>query len=308
MRTYSSPLTSRNHQGHGFTLVELLTVIAIMLLLVAMLMPALQNARELSKTTKCMSNLRQISMATFMYAADNNGFAPFPQASIGGESTWTSANQCVQKDGYFTPRSHVESDASYRSRYPAGKWFAEYLPGGALGKMNLIGYCPKGGRFGDIGPVLASGDVNNPYANTSYGINPQLANAHFFLDSEDHGLNDINENIPLAQVYQPAKTCLWIEALENCSWPMNANVTGPHYAKAKGLRQESNPVVGGRTVYQNYGRANVVYVDQHISFKKIPEELPSIAGDPYIMSPELTGEIKFTFWKPNSKQEDPNGK
>ncbi|HZL33767.1 MAG TPA: DUF1559 domain-containing protein [Tepidisphaeraceae bacterium] len=57
----------------AFTLVELLVVIGIIVLLLAFLMPALSLAREAAKTTKCLSNLRQISLAIQMYATDHNG-------------------------------------------------------------------------------------------------------------------------------------------------------------------------------------------------------------------------------------------
>ena len=61
----------RKARSSAFTLIELLVVIAIIAILAAMLMPALNNARESSRSTACLSNLRQIALGASMYARDH---------------------------------------------------------------------------------------------------------------------------------------------------------------------------------------------------------------------------------------------
>ncbi len=87
--TSSSPRPVRTT---GFTLIELLVVIAIIGILASMLLPALASSKAKAHGTKCMSNIRQLSLAWTLYATDNEDRIPPVNISDwrngGNTNTW----------------------------------------------------------------------------------------------------------------------------------------------------------------------------------------------------------------------------
>ncbi|MEM9658278.1 MAG: DUF1559 domain-containing protein, partial [Planctomycetota bacterium] len=73
---------SRRSPNAGFTLVEILVVIAIIGVLVALLLPAVQSAREAARRTQCVNNLRQSGLATMNYHDVHRRYPPGRESPV----------------------------------------------------------------------------------------------------------------------------------------------------------------------------------------------------------------------------------
>mgnify|MGYP006299080317 CR=1 FL=1 len=94
-----------NNEHRDFTLIELLVVIAIIAILAAMLMPALERARQKAQDSVCTSNFKQFGLGLRMYADAYDGFMPYGK--------YGSNSNSINNGGGLPPRP-IRGDGRHR--------------------------------------------------------------------------------------------------------------------------------------------------------------------------------------------------
>lgn len=96
-------MPTRSVHPKAFSLIELLVVISIIVLLIAILLPALQASRDVARSALCLSNLRQMGIATNVYIVDNDGFIPGPNTSGYSPAPGDRADKPIFRDDWMSP-------------------------------------------------------------------------------------------------------------------------------------------------------------------------------------------------------------
>lgn len=155
MQNFSAP-----SDRTGFTLLEMMSALGVILILCTLLVPALGWIQEKSKATACVSNLRQIGMLCHTYAADNENALPggANTGSINWGDIWV-----YKLVPYFPPGGHNSAHLLWASllKCPSNKSFATYGTsyGPVMGNENFYGRCAGGMR--DASKVFSMSRLSN---------------------------------------------------------------------------------------------------------------------------------------------------
>lgn len=256
-----STAATRSHRS-AFTLVELLVVIGIIGLLVALLLPALNRAREQARTIKCASNLRTVGQAAQMYQNENKGWMLYPTTSPWEIRCWTN-----QIDPYLA--GVVQRG---RTGVASGRIYAEFKQ------------CPVWELFYDdrTGPTGAGQGRFKEFAKT-YKMNTLLriprANSQRFVPTaspQSPGTGD------QARIGMLRNTSMWVYFGDALSLDLVGEVPNQQESGEFGFEVNDATAVGsggqaGPGLRHN-GGANILFVDGHVNLEKHETIERSITG------------------------------
>jgi prepilin-type N-terminal cleavage/methylation domain-containing protein/prepilin-type processing-associated H-X9-DG protein len=231
-----SRLTLRRTGAGGFTLVELLVVIGIIAILISILLPSLNAARERAKRVQCAADLHTFAQAITMYASQNKGKVPMHQ----GGANWLWDLSYDSRD-WFTEVAKLPQGIFYCPSYTYdqdGQW--DFTgPKGNGQNFSIIGYYWLGYRPG--------------YDNGAGGFSPAtLTNAMFRYPLEDKWIQKITDRTDKST---PSDLVIMSDIVisreDRRTWSDNnfQNVHGGYYAGHGTTHRAGEKPLGGNNLY-----------------------------------------------------------
>ena len=234
---FSNPWKNRA----GFTLVELLSVIAVIGVLAALLVPALSRGAEKAREAKCASNIRQLYVANTLYAAENGSYvAAAPDIRGANLKRWHGERKSVRQpfDG---------------SRGPLYDY---------LSKSDGIRSCPSLARFHADAAKDAFEASCGGYGYNDRGVGSQV----YWHGNTERGMA---QGMPAGAIREPARTVMFCDAAFPQPYDDPKYLIEYSFAEAihfvDGQPPEENGEAQPSIHFRHGGRANVVWCDGHVS-------------------------------------------
>jgi len=167
--------TQRDNQRVGFTLVELLVVLAVLGILAAILFPAFARSRENARAASCAARLKQVGLALMQYEADFDGIYPTAGATVLWDETdpGTGMGPWMQQiDPYVKSRQMYKCPSDSRSEY---SYFlsarAAYLEKGQFAPISAkrVVFADKFVLAGETGDFLVEDADKDDYSQNCVG-------------------------------------------------------------------------------------------------------------------------------------------
>ncbi len=153
--------TRRPRQRSGFTLIELLVVISIIGILVGLLLPAVNSAREAGRRAQCQNNMKNVALALVQYSTTKN---KFPNAGIMDESAYAAGTQ-TSPNGHQAVQAPTTTGLANALLY---SWVLEALP--YLDQQDLYNSWNKSNSYLSTSSASATQASNATLSATSLAI------------------------------------------------------------------------------------------------------------------------------------------